>query len=189
MRKIFINLIMMLAFFVSANAKAENTSNVLLYIQPFEYNNEVRLQYFWQEYWYAQGPMVEPIAKEKLAKLYSDVSMCEGNQTGKLLIWLQPRMFYNGQAKLFYGKITANVYTGLGKLVNTYTAEAKQFGSLDIAPDYSIKKAYAKAMDKVISKMQADSPLQGIVSNANTGDTPCSMVTLLPQPKIRAMGF
>jgi hypothetical protein len=189
MKKIFISLMMTLACFISLSVKAENTSSVLLYIQPLEYNNEVRLQYFWQEYWFAQGPMVEPVAKEKLSKLYSNVSMCEGNDTGKILIWLQPRMFYNGQAKLFYGKITANVYTGLGKLINIYVAETKQFGSLDIAPDFSIKIAYAKAMDKIVDKMQADQQLHDIVNKVTSGDTPCSMVTLLPTPKIRTFGF
>jgi len=189
MKRIMMNLMVLLTFFVSANVKAESTPNVLLYLQPLEYNNEIHLQYFWQEYWFAQGPTVEPIAKEKLGKLYSDLSMCEDNQSGKVLIWLQPRMFYNGQAKLFYAKITANVYNGLGKWVNSYAAEAKQFGSLDISPDYSIKKAYAMAMDKVVSKMQADSQLQTIVNASTTGDTPCSMMTLLPTPKVRAMGF
>jgi len=189
MKKIFISLMMTLVCFISLSVKAENTSNVLLYIQPLEYNNEVHLQYFWQEYWFAQGPIVEPVAKEKLSKLYSTVSMCEGNDTGKMLIWLQPRMFYNGQAKLYYGKITANVYTGLGKLVNIYVAETKQFGSLDISPDIAIKTAYEKSMDKIIDKMQADKQLQDIASTASSGDTPCSMVTLLPTPKIRALGF
>ena len=86
---------------LSAHVRAENTSNVLLYIQPYEYSNEVKLAYFWQEYWFAQGPVVEPIAKDKLGKLYGNVNMCEGNDTGTMLLWLQPRMFYNGQAKLF----------------------------------------------------------------------------------------
>ena len=187
--KKLLNLIMLLAMLMSANVKAESTSNVLLYIQPVEYTNEVKLQYFSQEYWFAQGPIVEPIAIEKLGKVVGNVSMCEGNQTGKMLIWLQPRMFYNGQLQVFYGKITANVYTGVGKLVGTYVGEYTQHGSLGILPAHWLKKDYAKAMDKVVAEMQADSQLQNLVNSAATGDTPCSMVTLLPVPKIRAMSF
>jgi hypothetical protein len=189
MKKAYINLIMALVCFFSTGAQAENTKNVLLYIQPMEYNNEVRLQYFWQEYWFAQGPMVEPIALEKLSQLYNNVNMCEGNETGSMLIWIQPRIFYNGQVKLFYGKISANVYTGLGKLVNTYVAEAKQFGSLDITPEISIKKVYTSAMSNLIEKLRADNNLQMLSNNDAIGNTPCSMVTFLPSPKIRVLGF
>ncbi len=183
-----IKLIIALTLFVSANAKADN-ANVLLYIQPYEYTNEVKLQHFSQEYWYAQAPMVEPIAKEKLTKVVGNVSMCEGNDTGKMLIWLQPRMFYNGQLQVFYGKVTANVYTGVGKLAGAYVGEYTQHGSLGILPAHWLKKAYAKAMDNVVAKMQADKPLQTLVSSAAVGDTPCSMVSLLPVPKIRVMSF
>ena len=189
MKRILFNLIMMLALFSSASAKAENTSNVLLYIQPFEYTNEVKLQYFSQEYWFAQGPMVEPIAKEKLGTLFGNVSMCEGNDTGKMLIWLEPKMFYNGQLQVFYGQITANVYTELGKPVGSYKGEYTQRGHLGIKPAHWLNKAYNKAMDNLVVKMQADSQLQSIASAGKVGDTPCSMVALLPVPKVRAMSF
>jgi hypothetical protein len=40
--------------------------------------------------------------------------------------------------------------------------------------------------------MQADTALQGMIANeksASADATPCSMVTLLPIPKIRVMSF
>ena len=187
--KKLLNLIMLLALLMSTSAKAEITSNVLLYIQPYEYQNEVKLQHFSHEYWFAQGPMVEPIAKEKLGKLLGGLSMCEGNDTGKMLIWLQPKMFYNAQLQVFYGEISTNVYTGVGKLVGTYIGEYTQHGHLDIKPAHWLNKAYNKAMDNLVEKMQADSQLQSITSAAKAGDTPCSMVALLPLPKVRAMSF
>jgi len=192
MKKIIVKLIMVLGLISGATTKAEEANNVLLYIQPYEYTNEIKLMHYAQEYWYAQGPIVEPIAKEKLTELYGNVAMCEGNQTGKMLIWVQPRMFYNSQSQVFYGKITVIVYTGVGKFVGTYTEDSKQYGYLGIKPEHWLKKAYTKAMDGVVAKMKADSQLQSAMSNpasTSTLDTPCSMVTLLPVPKIRAMSF
>ncbi len=171
---------------------AVKNSNVLIYIQPFEYINEVKLQHFSQELWIVQGPMVEDIAKEKFKQSYGEVSMCEGNQSGKILIWLQPKMFYNGQLQVFYGEVKANVYTGIGNYIDTYIGESTQHGSLGIQPNYWLEKSYTQAIDQIQVKMHADKRLQALIDDSDsalTADTPCSMVTLLPVPRIRAMSF
>lgn len=177
---------------VESAIDASKNPNVLIYIQPFEYINEVKLQHFSQELWFAQGPIVEDIAKEKLKQTYGDVSTCEGNQSGKILIWLQPKMFYNGQLQVFYGEVKANVYTGMGKYIDSYVGKSAQQGSLGIKPSYWIEKSYSQAIDQMQGKMQADKRLQALIEDPNTSlaaDTPCSMVTLLPIPRIRAMSF
>ncbi len=176
----------------ATNNSVPNTPNMLLYIQPYEYTNSLRLEYYSEGYWFSQGSIVEALAKEKLTQTYGDVSICEGNQSGKTLVWLQPRMFYNPQVQIFYGEVTANVYTGIGKLVGTYVGKSTQHGFLDIKPEYWLKKAYTAAINDMAAKMQADSAIQTAASNtssASSADTPCSMVTLLPTPKIRAMSF
>jgi hypothetical protein len=169
-----------------------NKPNMLLYIQPYEYTNPLKFTYYSEGYWFTQGPIVEPLAKEKLTQAYGNVDMCEGNQSGKTLVWLQPKMFYNPQAQIFYGEVTANVYTGIGKLVGTYAGKSAQHGFLNIKPDYWLEKAYATAINDMVAKMQADSAIQTAVSSAasaSAADTPCSMVTLLPIPKVRTMFF
>ncbi|NOT15054.1 MAG: hypothetical protein HOP21_05665 [Methylotenera sp.] len=183
-------LFVMLSLGLSINAHAQ--SAVLMYIQPFEYINEIKLQHYTTEHWFAQGPVVEPIAKEHLTKVLGEVSICEGKQTGKILVWVQPRMFYNGQLQVFYGQVTANVYTGVGQLVASYVGESTQQGSLNIQPDYWLNLAYTHAVEKMQEKMQADTHLQTILtqpSELSGSDTPCSMVTLLPVPRVRAMSF
>jgi hypothetical protein len=186
-----------LSFNVTAGAvettanSTSNMSNMLLYIQPYEYTNSLRLTYYSEGYWFSQGAIVEALAKEKLTQTYGDVNVCEGNQAGKTLVWLQPKMFYNPQVQIFYGEVTANVYTGIGKLVGAYVGESAQHGFLSIKPEYWLKKAYATAINDMVAKMQADSAIQAAASNtlASGADTPCSMVTLLPTPKIRTMFF
>lgn len=175
---------------LSPLATAGTTPGTLLYIQPFEYSNPIRLWYYNLNYWFEQGPIVEKLALEKFSQKFGEVAMCESNQTGKMLIWLQPKMFYNPQLQLFYGKIVANVYTGMGKQVATYTGEAHARGYLDIYPEIAIKKSYALTLDDLMTKMQADPQLTGIRQNGAAGEhTPCSMVTLLPVPKVRATSF
>lgn len=189
MQKIM-QLLAMLSLVLSLNAHAENT--VLMYIQPFEYSHEIKLQHYTTEYWFAQGSIVEPIVKESLAKTFGNVVMCEGNQEGKILVWVQPRMFYNGQLQVFYGQVTANVYSGVGKLLGTYVGESSQHGSLNIQPDYWLNLAYTGAVENMQIKMQADTHLQTILNQPaelSASETPCSMVALLPVPKIRAMSF
>lgn len=185
MMKTFLALIM--AGLFSNSTWAAEHSNMLLYIQPFEYNNSIKLSSYYNEYWFSQGAMVESLAKAKLTQTYSDVSMCEGNQSGKTLVWLQPKMFYNPQLRVFYGKVTANAYSGVGKLIGTYVGESSQLGHLDIKPEIWLNKAYNAAINDMAAKMQADSTLQAATSNTSAAsgtDTPCSMVTLLPTPKL-----
>ncbi len=171
----------------SLHAAAAEHPNMLLYIQPFEYANSLKLNSYYGEYWFSQGNMVEALAKAKLSKAYGDVSMCEGNQSGKTLVWLQPKMFYNPLMRAFYAKVTANAYTGVGKLVGSYVGESTQLGHLDIKPEIAMNKAYSTAINNMTAKMQADSALQTATNSASVAsgaDTPCSMVTLLPTPKL-----
>ena len=181
---------------VAAETAAENAAaaNMLLYIQPVEYTNSIRLSnHYSSAYWFEQGPIVEKLAMDKLNQAYGDVSMCEAGRSAKVLVWLQPRMFYNPQAQMFYGQVTANVYAGKGELKGIFKGKSKLHGFLDIKPEVWIEKSYALAVDKMVRKMKADKTLQTLIdSHEQTGNmdgTQCGMVTSFPIPKIRAMSF
>ena len=193
-----IKVFVLLALFTTTHVNAEPvvvvspSAKMLIYIQPIEYTNPI---YLWRPYdgrWVNQGPLLEASAMAKLSQVYGDVGLCEGNQSGKTLVWLQPRIFYNPQVEIFYGKVTANVYTGMGNFIASYVGESSLHGYLNFKTEDSVERAYALAMDIVLEKMQADTALQGMMANVNsvsTDATPCSMVTLLPIPKIRVMSF
>jgi hypothetical protein len=169
-------------------AHAGTKHDVLLYIQPVEFTNPIKLWHPYSDYWFYQGPLVESIAVEKLGKVYGKVEVCDANQSGRVLVWLQPKMFYNPQVQQFYGKVTAEVYTGIGKHVGTYVGEANVHGIIGMQAESRIKQSYALAIDHAISKMKADSTLQtqiGADAVSQTETTPCSMVTLLPTNKLR----
>jgi hypothetical protein len=163
-----------------------------MYIQPIEYTNPIYLWHPYDGHWVYQGPLLEGQAMAKFTQVYGDVGLCEGNQSGKTLVWLQPRIFYNPQVEIFYGKVTASVYTGMGTFVASYVGESSLHGYLNLKTDDSVERTYALAIDTVLEKMLADTALQGMMATARSASadaTPCSMVTLLPIPKIRVMSF
>lgn len=176
----------------TATTEANTNANVMMYIEPVEYSNPVRVSSRYREYWYHQGPVVEPMALEKISQAYGKTSICDATQSGKMLVWVKPKMFYNPKMQNFYGNATIHVYTGLGKHVGTYEGESSVRGFIDVKPQRWIDKSYALAIDDAIIKMQSDAELRRVVdnaANANAESTPCSMVSLIPTSKIRAMSF
>ncbi len=78
-------------------ASTSGNSKILMYIQPVEYTNPIKLWHYYKDYWFYQGPVVEIEAKQRLSQQYGEVEFCDGNATGHALLWLQPKMFYNPQ--------------------------------------------------------------------------------------------
>lgn len=191
MKKIVNKLALALGLVLSVSAWAEQPADtkadVVLYIQPVEFTNPIKLWHPYTDYWFYQGPLVEEAALNKLGETYGKVEVCDANQSGKMLVWLQPKMFYNPQVQQFYGKVTAEVYTGIGKHVGTYVGQSNVHGTLGFMAENKIKQSYALAINDAVSKMKTDNALQNQIgadeSRAET--TPCSMVTLLPTNALR----
>lgn len=180
---------------MSSAAASENgqRAKVLVYIHPQEYTSQVRLLQYFRDYWFTQGPLVESASQAVLAKSLGDVGLCDNNQrTANLLLWLQPRMFYNPQMQTFYGTIKAVAYTASGKPIATYVGEASKVGYLEIESQKQLQQVYTSAMQVLVTKMQADANFQKVLnSNPSEADagTPCGLVSLLPAPKIQLMSF
>ena len=198
MKIYLLRVFVLLTLFITTNIQAESateanpSAKMLMYIQPIEYSNPIYLWHPYDGHWVYQGPLLEAQAMAKFSQVYGDVGLCEGNQSGKTLVWLQPRIFYNPQVEIFYGKVTASVYTGMGTFVASYVGESSLHGYLNLKTDDSVERTYALAIDTVLEKMLADTALQGMMATARSASadaTPCSMVTLLPIPKIRVMSF
>lgn len=198
-----IKLIALLAMGGSMSAYAAETAQhndspkLLMYIQPVDYTNPIKLWHPYHDYWFYQGPVVEKLALSTFNNAYGDVGMCESKQSGKALVWLQPKLFYNPQVQLFFGEVTADVYKGVGEHIGEYVGKSQVRGFLSMQAEASIEQAYAAALADVAAKMQADSALQAYINShlegktqTNSADnTPCAMVTLFPTKKIRAMSF
>ncbi len=94
---------------------------------------------------------------------------------------------------MYYSKVTANAYTGIGEHIATYEAESGVWGAFNQQTETRIKESYALAVEGLIEKLKADSNFQSKLSGTEAGtngaSTSCSMITLLPTTKIRAMSF
>lgn len=199
MKTRMIKLLGILALFANFYAQAapsvdsSNLPKMLMYIQPIEYTHPISLWTPYQSHWFYQGPIVEMQAMDKLSHVYGDVAICDSNQSAKTLVWLQPRIFYNPQVQVFYGEVVANIYTGVGKLIATVKGESKVRGVFNVFTDEKIANTYGLALDDMILKMQTNEGLQSVVDNETSSsshdDTPCSMVTMMPIPKIRVISF
>lgn len=168
--------------------KAQATpANMLLYIHPQEYAHSVKLWEYFNDYWFKQGPAVEPVATELLSEAFGQVAMCTANSEGNMLVWLQPKMYFNPQLKVFHGEITANAYRSDGAPVASYIGKARKVGFLDVAPQQQIEMVYKMAMEKLVATMRQDENLKSLAaegqSNANAGAA-CALVASFPPPKI-----
>lgn len=175
---------MLFAATMSAQAAEESTpAGMLVYISPQDYEHSIKLWHYFYDYWYEQGPVIEPIAMQALSAEYGDVKMCQGNEIGKSLVWIKPRMYYNPQLEVFYGEVSADIFSANGKALGSYTGESRKHGFLDVYPERQVEAAYKLAMENLMVKIKADPALQeGIKQgvSANEKESPCSMVELLP---------
>ena len=178
----------------AAAAHAEETApaKMLVYISPQEYTHSIKLWHYFDDYWFRQGPAVEPVALEVLGAEYGDVKMCEANNAGNTLVWIKPRMYYNPQMGTYYGEITADVFTGSGKAIGTYVGESRKLGFLDVYPERQVETTYRLAMQNLLVKMKADQAIQtAITDGISVGETksPCAMVAVLPPAKPNDLNY
>jgi hypothetical protein len=177
---------LLLAATAGVQAKEAKSADMLVYISPDEYNYSNRLSHYnLREYWYEQGPVVEPYVSQILdAELGGNVGLCEAGKTANTLVWLKPDMDYNSTLRTFNGRITAEVYTSSGKPLATYIGESRRDSHLDIVPAYQVNATYHAAMQDLASKMKADESLQLAMKQGTNASgessTTCAMLPLLP---------
>lgn len=155
---------------------------MLVYINPNEYTHSAALSDFFYHYWFSQGPDIEALAMEKLGAQYGDVGMCEGYSSARAVVWIKPSIFYNPKMGTYYGKIVAEVFSGSGKSLGTFTARAEHTGWIDVNTAGQIKATYTSAMNGLVQQMAASSSIQNTLDAAVTGNensVPCANVSLL----------
>ncbi len=100
-------------------------------------------------------------------------------------------MFYNAQLRVFHGEIIARAFinasaSDLETPIIRIKKQAQQNGDLGIKPEFYMEKAYAKAMDKIIKKLETDKSFLTAI-NSTQNDNPaqlCAALDDLPVAKI-----
>ena len=174
--------IIALAFYSIPSMAAASPSG-LLYISPNDYSHSVRLLHPYFDYWFEQGPLVEPIAFEALKEKLPDISMCKANETADTIIRIKPSLFYNPQMRVYHGRLIATVFSGGGNVLGTYVGEAQQQGFLSVnhATQLHIKKVYALAMQNLLIKLEIK-PVADSIKAENK--LPCGLVGAQEEAKI-----
>ncbi len=161
----------------------ESNTNTLLYISPNDYNYSVHLLHPYYDYWFAQGPLVEPIAFQALQAKDSELKVCNANETADTIIRIKPYLFYNPQLRVYHSKLEATVYSGSGHVLGTYVGEAQQLGftSVDNGINYHLNKVYTLAMQDLMTKLVINPKPK---SAKDETKLPCGLIGAQVEPKI-----
>ena len=160
--------IYLLTAIMPAGAQAA-PANMLVHIHPQEYTHSIKLWHYYFDYWFEQGPVVEPLALSMLPGMYGDVQMCSRGSEGRALLWIKPRMYYNPQMRVFYGEITATAFNNKGEELASYLGEASKAGFLDILPGKQVQTVYEMAMQDLLTKMREDQRLKALADSGESG--------------------
>lgn len=181
--------------FMSNIANAETAKlpgNIAVHIAKRHYEHPVRLLHPYLDVWHMKGPLAEKVALKMLEKRFTNVNLCTNNDNANVILLLEPHMFYNAQLRVFHGEIIARAFVNtvaipdLENPVIVVKKQAQQNGDLGIKPEMNMEKAYAKAMDKVIKKLELDKTFLAAVSTAQKGNasSTCASLDDLPVAKI-----
>lgn len=186
--------ITILSLLLSATAQADTKpimlpGSIAMHIGKTHYDHPVRLLHPYLNVWHMKGPLAEKAALKALKNRFANVGDCSA--PANVVLLLEPHMFYNPQLRVFHGEIIARAYTKDAE-VPTYEnsltlikKQAQQNGDLAITPDFYMEKAYTKAMDKIIKKLETDKAFLATLDKAKI-DNPkniCDTLDSLPAAK------
>ncbi len=181
--------------FMSNIANAETAKlpgNIAVHIAKRHYEHPVRLLHPYLDVWHMKGPLAEKVALKMLEKRFANVNLCANSDNANVILLLEPHMFYNAQLRVFHGEIIARVFVNTAAIPDlenpmiVVKKQAQQNGDLGIKPEMNMEKAYTKAMDKVIKKLELDRTFLAAVSTAQKGNasSTCAALDDLPVAKI-----
>lgn len=171
--------------FCSAAFADKLPGNIALHIAKLHYEHPVRLLHPYIDVWHMKGPLAEKAALKTFSKRFANIGMCNASNNANVVLLLEPHMFYNPQLRVFHGEIILKVFTNSTEPVATIKKQAQQNGWLDIKPEFYMEKAYIKAMDKVIKKLELDKAFLDALAQTNTAhaENLCSSLDDLPLAK------
>ena len=162
---------------------------IAMHIGKTHYQHPVRLLHPYLDVWHMKGPLAESAALKTLTKRFANVVDC--GASANVVLLLEPHMFYNAQLRVFHAEIIARAYVHGAESANYDNAitvikkQAQQQGDLGVKPDFYMEKAYTKAMEKVIKKLETDQAFLATLDKAKIENPKviCDSLDALPAAK------
>ena len=166
--------------------------NIAIHIAKTHYEHPIRLLHPYLDVWHMKGPLAEKAALNTLSKRIENVQLCRNSESVNVVLLLEPHMFYNPQLRVFHGEFIARVFVNtielndLEKPLIKVKKQAQQNGDLGIKPEFYMEKAYTKAMDKIIKKLESDPVFTSAINTVQKGNANslCAALDDLPVAKI-----
>ena len=192
MKKLISTLLISFIFSVTAHAETapiKLPGSIAVHIGKTHYEHPVRLLHPYLDVWHMKGPLAESAAFKTLKKRFANVGNC--SVPANVVLLLEPHMFYNAQLRVFHGEIIARAYVNgaepasYDNAITVIKKQAQQQGELGVKPDFYMQKAYSKAMDKVIKKLETDQAFLATLDKAKIENPKaiCDTLDALPAAK------
>lgn len=192
MQKLIFSLLLSLIFSAITHAEVSPVKlpgSIAMHIGKTHYEHPVRLLHPYLDVWHMKGPLAEKATLKVLKKRFANVADC--STSANVVLLLEPHMFYNAQLRVFHAEIIARAYTQgadqptYENAITIIKKQAQQQGDLGVTPDFYMEKAYTKAMEKVLKKLETDQAFLATLDKAKMENpkTICDTLDSLPAAK------
>lgn len=150
MKKIKFFIFLIFAFnIICAHANPQN--DYLMYVSSSFDKHPTYLKSYSIGYWIPQASILKNSSKS----VFTSSASCEKDHYGRLILSLEPHLFYNPLMKILYGGITTKVYGYNGKIITTIKSEDEVPGYLTILHEKLIDQLYKKILVKTQNQIEA----------------------------------
>jgi len=150
MKKIKSFFVILILSLISANAQSAN--DYLIYVSNFYDKHPAHIKAYRYGYWVNQATILKNSSKAIL----TSSANCEKDQYGKLILSLEPKIFYNPLMTTLYGGITTKIYGHDGKIITTIFSEDETQGILTVLYEKLVDKLYQKILLKLQNQMSTN---------------------------------
>jgi len=153
MKKIKSAVVILFLILVSFNAHSAN--DYLIYVSNFfdKHPTHIVVSPRWQwGYWVNQATILKNSSKA----VFTSSANCEKDQYGKLILSLEPKIFYNPGMTILYGDITAKIYGYDGKIITSINIEDQAQGVVTVLYEKLVDKLYKKILIQLQNQISAN---------------------------------
>lgn len=150
--KVCVLTVFLLNIFSISWGNANSPHDYLIYVSGSYDKHPTHITVYTIGYWVSQASLLKKSSKE----VFTSSASCEKNHYGRLILSLEPNIFYNPIMQILYGGISTKVYGDDGKVITTLNSEDEIYGPLTVLYEKLVDKLYKKVLTKVQDQIHND---------------------------------